>query len=210
MNQVRKSIFALAVLAVCGISHAQQAATASSPSGRLGQRYVGTSYGIADYQGLPEEFHDASIGVNLPVTKALDVDFGYGYQWLRNNPVDVSAHSVDAGATFYTTKRGMKPFVSASLAYLWSEYSYAGSSFKDDEGFFGISLGLEAPVGPIVLTPSISYSDSFSDNDPSYSYGIDAHYWLTQKIGLRAALSYSDYDGDLESLNYRVGVRVKF
>ncbi|MFZ5495801.1 MAG: outer membrane beta-barrel protein [Verrucomicrobiota bacterium] len=202
---------ALALLALCGISHAQQAATAGAPSGRLGQRYVGTSYGIADYQGLAEEFHDASLGVNLPVTKALDVDFGYGYQWLRNNPVDVSAHSLDAGATLYTAKRGVKPFVSASLAYVWTKYSFAGNAIKkDDEGVFGVALGLETSVGPIVLTPSVGYSDSFKDNNPAYSYGIDAHYWLTQKIGLRAALSYSDYDGDLESLNYRVGVRVSF
>lgn len=210
MNLVRKSIIALATVALFATSQAQQASATGAPSGRLGQRYVGTSYGIADYKNQSIEFHDASIGVNLPVTKALDVDFGYGYQWLRNNPVDASTHSVDAGITFYGTKRGVKPFVSASLGYMWWETSYGSFSFKDDEGFYGVSLGLEALVGPIVLTPSISYADSFKDSAPSYGYGVDAHYWITPKLGVRAALSYSDYDDDLKSLNYRIGLRVKF
>jgi hypothetical protein len=80
----------------------------------------------------------------------------------------------------------------------------------DDEGLYAIGLGVEAAVGAVILTPTISYSDSFEESDPTYSYGIDAHYWITSKVGVRTAVSYSDYGSDLESWNYRIGLRVKF
>lgn len=210
MNLVRKTAIALAMIAVVGASHAQQTATSSSPTGRLGQRYVGTSFGIANLNGASEELYDTSIGVNLPVTKSIDVDFGYSYQWLTDNPVDLSAHIIDAGATLFTSTHGVKPFVNASLAYSWSKASYGGASLSEDDGAYGISLGLEAAVGAVILTPAISYTDSFDDSDPTYNYGIDAHYWVTPKVGVRAAVSYSDYGSSLEAWNYRIGLRVKF
>jgi hypothetical protein len=198
------------LIAMAGAGHAQQTAASSSPTGRLGQRYVGTSFGIANFKDASEEMYDASIGINLPVSKSVDVDFGYGYQWLTNNPVDVSAQVVDAGATLFTSTHGVKPFLGASLAYGWSKASYAGSSITDDEGLYGLSIGLEAPVGAVILTPAIGYSDSFNDGDPTYTYGIDAHYWVTSKMGVRTAVSYSDHGSNLESWNCRVGLRMRF
>ncbi|HEY8995182.1 MAG TPA: hypothetical protein VIM71_11005 [Lacunisphaera sp.] len=211
MHSVKKSAIALAMLAIAGASQAQQAATSSSPTGRLGQRYVGTSYGFANYQDAREEFHDVSIGVNLPVGKSVDLDFGYGYQWLTNNPVSLDGHSLDAGATLYTSTHGVKPFASASLAHLWSKASYHGVTARDDESFYAVSVGVEVPVAKIILTPSVGVQDSLNDGgDPTYAGGIDAHYWVTSKVGLRAAISYSDYGSGLKSWNYRLGARVKF
>lgn len=211
MNLIKKSVVALVVLVTTGVSHAQQPASDSTPVGRLGQRYVGASFGVANFKDTPEEFYDTSIGVNLPVSKSVDLDFGYGYQWLRNSPADASAHSIDVGATFYTSTHGVKPFVSASLAYLWSRASYAGFSINDNEGFYDLFLGLEAPVGPVVLTPVIGYSDSFNDSgDGTWNYGTDVHYWINPKLGVRASVSYSDYGSGLQSWNYRLGLRVKF
>jgi hypothetical protein len=211
MNLVKKSVIALAALIIVGASHAQQPASGGTASGRLGQRYAGASIGVADFKDTAEEFIDTSIGVNLPITKSVDLDFGYDYQWLDNSPIDLTAHSVDAGATVYTSWHGVKPFASASLAYLWSKASYAGVSLKDNDGFYGVSVGFEAPVGAIVLTPAIGYSDSFDNSgDPTYSYGVDIHHWFTSKFGARAAVSYSDYGSSVSSWNYRIGLRMKF
>src|SRR3954464_2819411 len=110
MNLTKKSIIALAALIVAGVSHAQQPAPSSTPVGRLGQRYVGAIFRAADFNGTNEQGYDTSIGVNLPVTKSLDLDFGYSYQWLGNSPVDLTGHTLDAGATIYTSWNGVKPY----------------------------------------------------------------------------------------------------
>ena len=197
-------------LAVSGAIHAQTAG-ANSAAGRLGQRYIGTSYGVADLNDIREEFHDFSFGVNLPVSKFADFDAGYGYQWLNNNPVDIDAHEIDAGITLYSNKHTPKPFVSATVGYSWQKASYAGVTARDDEAFYGLSVGIEAPVGPVVLTPSIGLSDSLENGgDPAFGYGVDVHRWITSKLGLRAAISYVDHGDDLESWNYRLGLRVRF
>lgn len=212
MNPAKKSAIALAALIIVSVGHAQQPApSGTTTTGRLGQRYVGASFGVANFKDTPERGHDTSIGVNLPITPSIDVDFGYSYQWLGNSPVDLTGNSVDAGATLYKSWRGVKPYASASLGYSWSEASYAGSSIESNDGFYVVSVGFEAPVGPIVLTPAIGLYRPFeSDSDTTSFYGVDAHHWFTSKIGARAGVSYADYGDGFSSWDYRIGLRVKF
>ncbi len=212
----KKLLSVLAALAVSASAFAQPTSTTTSSSGGLlGQRYVEGSFGLEDTKDLSDDLYDVGIAINLPVLPGVDIGLGYSYSWAdigtSVGTVDVTGHTVGASATLYSTTGAVKPFIGGSIGYQWAEAKLGTITADDESGIWNAGIGVEVPFGPVLLTPSIVYSDSFEDDgDGSFLYGVEANYWFTPKVGGFADVTNANVRGSSgESWIYTVGLRVK-
>lgn len=203
MNIISKISVTSLALGAALAAYAQATAT-SGVTGLLGHRYVEISAGAVDPHIFSETGLAAGTAVNLPVRSNLDLGFGYNYG--RLDPTfgfgafeqRSRDHALFATSTGYTTLGSVKPFLAAALGYLWSknELLYGGTSImggRDQEAAWALSLGMEAPLGPVTLTPRVSYQDGFHRNSGTgFSFNTEASTWFTKSCGAFVRAAYFD------------------
>ncbi len=208
MNLIKKTSLALGLIAAAGVSYAQNA-TASN--GLLGQRFAEISYVTSDLDSTADYGHDASVSVNLPLTKALDVGAGYTYSWLTGGP-SLHGNSLYTYATAYTALDGAKPFVSAAVGYTWASLPFG---LGDDDWSWNVSAGVEIPFGAFTVTPKITYADDFNgkvgNSDDVWVYSVEANYWLNAKTAVFGSAGRVDqHRSSADAWTFGAGVRFKF
>jgi hypothetical protein len=206
MNVSKKMILALGLL-VAGAGYAQTATTSSSSLGLLGQRYAEVSLGTQDVTGFSNNFYDAGLAVNLPVSPSVDLSVGYGYSWLRSG-IRGHANTVFGAGTFYVPMNGVKPFVTGALGYQWTRVG----GFQDNGGVWAGIVGVEIPVGALTLTPRVAYADDFeSGSSRDFTYEVEGNYWLSAKTAVYGTIGRTEvHRSNADSWNYELGLRFKF
>jgi hypothetical protein len=209
MNLTKKTILALGVLAAASVSFAQNNSTtgAAPVVGLLGQSYSEVNFGVSDIKNVSRDLYSVGVSANVPATAYLDLGAGYTYGWMRGTG---HANTIGATATAYKSFNGVKPFVGAGLGYQWTQVG--GTS--DDSSIWGLSAGVEIPVGVVTITPEIVYADDFRNSTEStqqVSYGVEANYWVTKTVSVFGGVAYSDVrNSSIDSWDYTVGARFKF
>ena len=236
---------AIAFLTLAGIGARAQSATTTTTSGVLGHRFAEIGVGAVDPTGSSDLGFGSDLAVNLPLRAGIDLGFGYSYSRMNGDLFDgliserARQHTLYSTATFYTTYRGMKPFASAALGYEWSrsKLSFGGTTVadpRDDEAVWGLSAGVEIPLGAVTLTPTVSYQDNFKSNSGDlintgggtgsifvyspgrngagvFAYGAEASTWFTRSVGGFADVTYSDpTGGGTQAWTYKIGARLRF
>jgi hypothetical protein len=209
MNTLHRIRFiCLGALATAAIATAQPAGTGAVPNGVLGQRYGELSFGLQDIRHTSRNFYDVGLAVNAPVTANVDLSGNYSYGWLSGRPRG-HADSLGGALTAYLPMNAVKPFASIGLGYAWT--NFAGS---DDDWTYGIAVGVEAPLGPIVVTPRAVFLDDFRSSARSsqqVNAGVEVHWWASRTAGLFASLDYADaHHSSASAWNWRTGVRFGF
>ena len=120
------------------------------------------------------------------------------------------ANTIGAYATAYTALHGVKPFVSSALGYQW-----ISSRFGSDEAtLWGLSTGVEIPVGVATITPRISYADDFENSRASsqqWTFAVEANYWFNKRSSVFGSIGRSEIlHSSLASWNYEIGLRSRF
>lgn len=224
MNLTKKMTVALG-LAVAGASFAQTAASSSTTTGLLGQRYASLSAGAIDPHGSSDEGLTTDLSVNLPLQAGIDLGIGYSYSRLNQEArllqIRSRDHTLYSTTTFYTQVKTVKPFAAVALGYQWSQQkvNFIPTSGPvtiiddhDGEAVWGLATGVEIPLGLVTVTPAVSYQDGFKRTSASgFVYGTEASMWFTPKVGGFADVNFTDpTGGGTQAWTYRAGVRLKF
>ncbi len=209
MNLTKKTILTLG-LVVAGASYAQTAQTAtttSAPVGLLGQSYSEVHFGVSDIKHTSDNQYGVGVAANVPVSPFLDLTGGYDYGWVRGTG---HFNGISGGATAYTLFHGVKPFAGAAVGYQWTR----ATGYREDEGVWGLTAGVEIPVSVVTITPRIVYSDDFHGTTRSSqqtSYEVEGNYWVNRSTAVFASVGYSDVHRTTnDSWDYTVGARFKF
>lgn len=213
MNPIKKVTLLLGATASAVALHAQ---TSTSPTlGVLGQSYSELSLGIEDLRNTSDNAYQASIRGNKPVSPNIDVGFGYGYSWLNSN-TDIHSHLLAVDSKFYAPMGNqMKPFLGGTAGYQWVKTHFDNAfppiTTDDDRFVWGLSAGVEMPVGTVALTPHIGYVDTMEGNSLGhYNYGVEVHHWFTPAVGGYADVGYNELRHQANTWTYLAGVRMKF
>ncbi len=212
MNLTKKTILALSILTVAGVSYAQntntQTQTSQVPVGVLGQSFSEVHFDVADLKHSSKNQYGLGVAANVPVSPFLDLGAGYDYGWLRGVG---HFNSINGSATAYTSFNGVKPFAGAALGYEWTHTSGFGN---DNQAFWGVQVGVEIPVSVVSITPRIVYTDDFRSktrSTQSVNYGVEANYWVTKTVSVFGDVGYDDVmHSAADAWTYRVGARMKF
>ncbi|MFT3867918.1 MAG: hypothetical protein QM715_05410 [Nibricoccus sp.] len=223
------SIGVLTASMLCSIlARAQTTATSETSQGNLGKRYGSLDFAIGDPSHTSDNIYGTSLGVNIPVTRYLDISGGYGYSRYKTEfpgfyAYKSEGHGLSADLVFYKAlSNGLKPFISAGLGYSWTTTKIESRSmwtsngkFKDDSGSWSTSVGIEIPFRWIALTPSIGFGGDFEGQDSqAWTYGLEASSWITRKVGIFAGVAYAEprknYSVDVHMWSYGAGLRFKF
>ena len=207
MNLTKKTIIALGALAIAGATYAQTTTSETAPAGLLGQRYAQIEFGAADISDYSKNQYGLGVGANLPLSANLDLSAGYGYSWIRGVG---HVNGLSSSVTAYTSFGGAKPFVGGGVGYSWTRWSGG----KDNQVNWGLTAGVEIPVGVVTITPRIVYSDDFEDSYASsqqLSYEVEANYWLNRSTAIFAEVGYVDFKHASDhAVTYGAGARFKF
>jgi hypothetical protein len=209
MKLTQKITLALGLLAAStGIA---QTATASGSTGLLGQRYAEVNFSLQDLKHVSNNSYSLGASANIPlVPSSIDVGASYDYSWI-GGAFRGHANTLGAYATAYVPLQGVKPFVGAGAGWQWSSNRFVGS---DDQGLWGLTAGVEIPVGVITLTPRINYADDLEgsrNSSQEWTYAVEANYWINPKTAIFGSISKTDVShSSVDSWNYGVGLRVRF
>ena len=212
MNLIKKTTLALGLLAAAGVSYAQNATAPVTSNGLLGQSFAEFNYSLADVDSVSDHGHSLTVSGNVPVLPSLlDLGGAYTYSWF-NGAGKSHANTVNAYANAYVALEGAKPFLGAAVGYTWASLPFG---LSDNDPFWSISAGVEIPVGALVLTPRITYSDDFEgrigNSDDSWTYEVEGHYWFSPKTGVYGAVGLVDnHRSPIDVWNYRVGLRFRY
>lgn len=144
--------------------------------GVIGKRYAEVGLRLQD----PQQYSDTSLAfgtsVNVPLCKHIDVGMGYSYDTQNYTPmgatpdvvIDASSHNIGFDATIYNTiEKGIKPFLSFSLAHTASDVEFLGSNHNTNYQSWGVSAGAEFPFKWVSAITSIGYNDDFKRSEYS-------------------------------------------
>lgn len=196
----------VAALAVGGL------ARAAENGGVLGQRFVEVGLTTVDYSWLGANANATNVGVKLPVGGNLDLGFGYSFAWFDQAGVRVREHALTSSLLWHAAGKGVKPFAGFGLGYDYQRTTFRGGGRHEGIGLWGLTVGVEIPVGDLTLTPTASYNDTTARHSVgSMQYGVEANYWFTTVVAGYAEATYSHYMGDRGSAwTYRAGLRFRF
>jgi hypothetical protein len=210
MNLTKKITLALGLLAAGAASHAQTTAASSTGNGFLGQRFAEVNLGLQNLRNIHDHSYSTGASVNLPaVPSLLDVGATYDYSWVRG-PFRGHANTVGVYAVAYTPLQGAKPFFGAAVGYQWTSLRFLGS---DGEGLWGLTAGVEVPVGVWTFTPRVSFSDDIDTNTGAQDVtgALEVSRWINTTTAVFGSLSHTDVRrSSLDSWNYTVGLRLRF
>jgi hypothetical protein len=208
MKLTKKITLALGLL-TAGTSFAQTTAPVSN--GLLGQRYAEFNFSFVEIDSVSDYSYSPGLSANIPlIPSLLDVGASYNYTKVRG-PLKGHANSLSTYAVAYVPLEGVKPFVGASLGHEWTSL---GGGFSDNAGVWGVSAGVEIPIGSFTLTPRIGYSDDFENGfgeDDVWTYAVEGNYWFSPKSAVFASIAKIDlHRNPIDVWNYEVGFRLKF
>jgi len=220
MNPIKKISFLLAAASAAGVLQAQQnysssPSAASDQPGVLGQSFTELGFGVQSLRHTSDEPFDATLRGNIPVSQNVDVSLGYGYSWL-NGDTDIHNELLAADTKFYTQlDNHMKPYIGGLVGYQWAktdfDHQFPVAATSQDRWVWGVSAGVEIPVGTFAFTPHVGYVDSMESNSLGhYNYGAEAQHWFTQTVGSYADVSYNDLRHENSTWTYVAGLRFRF
>ena len=206
MNLTKKITLALGLL-VAGTSFAQE----TSSNGLLGQRYAEFNFSFIETDNVSKLSYEPGLRVNLPlIANQVDVGATYDYARLRG-PLRGHANSLSTYAVGYMALDGAKPFLGAALSHTWTRLPLG---LSDNSYGWSIVGGFEVPVGPVTLTPTITYSDDFDNGfgqGDVWTYRLEGNYWLTRQAALFAGVAKVDLHREAVNIwTYDIGLRFRF
>jgi outer membrane protein W len=215
-NMKTNYTLSLAFVALAAALTTQAQTVSSNNAGLLGQRYAEASVGLVDPHGTSDNGFSGNLGVNLPLQTGLDASFSYTYDRFHTDfagtGAHLSAHTLGAALTAYSSFGNLKPFFGAGLGYQWNRTKFGSFKTRDDNSIWALGTGVEIPCGTFTVTPKVTYQDGFSsDSAAGFTYGAEAHTWFTRSVGGFADVTYSDpTGGGTQAWIYSVGVRLRF
>lgn len=177
-----------------------------SLGGLLGQTYASATYSFVNFDDTDVNANMLRLEANQAVEAGLDTFVGA--EALRSDSFSngrLSSHQFDAGARFYRTYQGVKPFWEFGAGWLWQKAPFG---FSDSTFVWRTSLGAEIQLTrSAAVAPYVQYADAidFQDGD-SWHYGVRGDYWLNDRTALNAAVVRADH----ESWLYRLGVNFRY
>jgi hypothetical protein len=162
--------------------------------GLLGQGYFGLDGGWERLEnGDSDDGWGVGAEINMPFPAYTGVGTGGGFGAdlnVRADYVDVfdqDIFAIEGVARGYTAGAwGLTPFVGVGFGWL--------DVGVDDTFYVPLEAGVEFALGPVSLLPFFRYSLATGDVDDFWSVGADSVVWLTEAWGLRAKVTYSDFD----------------
>lgn len=211
MKTTKKITLALGLLTLAAASQAQTTTTMSAPAGLLGQQYTEVSLGLDDIKHVSNHGYSFTAAANTPLIPGkLDAGASYSYSWI-GGAFRGHANTVGGYATAYAPLKGVKPFVSAGLAYQWASSRFGSG---DNEAHWGAATGVEIPAGVVTLTPRISYSDDFEGSRASsqaWHFAVEANHWVNKTTAVFVTIGKTDVRGStFDSWSYEIGLRARF
>jgi hypothetical protein len=196
---------------------------------------LGYDYWWYNYRGVNSHYHlvtaDSRIYRNINRTKPY-IGLMVGYQWSRDyyagytsappaaaTPPSASATTPAASPTTPATTTTPTPPAAITTStpygttttYTTSAFTYVTTNEHRNLPVWGLSAGVELPVGRVAFTPHVEYFDPMVGHSKwSYRYGLEAHHWFTETMGGYADVTYNDVQRDPNAWVYLVGVRYKF
>lgn len=196
----------LATTAVASDDPAAASASASAGRGLLGQSYVNLGYGFHDLQGTGIDAQGFNLNLNQNVQEGVDTLLEYNY--LRSDSFAggrITQNALVAGGRIYSLFHGFKPYAEAGLGWVWLR---APLGLSDNSFAYFLGVGAEFQVSPdVTVAPFVRYLDATADSfDHEWDYGVRANYWVTEKVGLTAAVIRDNS----RNMEYNIGVNYRF
>ncbi len=190
MIKTSKLLFSLTALFI--------SATASF-AGLLGENYVlaGLSYTRVSATDAYDGF-GGGIQVNHNVIHqdhfGLDITGFHSYSRMSGHGTRHRSYEATLGVTAFTEYDIFRPYFSVLTGWSWQKQSslWYGSG-KDDSWFYGAEGGVEINVNDAFsITPWIALGRFDKANVEEWSFGINAHYWISERVGFGLGYSFSD------------------
>ncbi len=174
--------------------------------GLLGQNYAGLSYGYLDLHGTSVSARGYGFTINQNLSESFDALLEYTDQNSSKLAGGrINQRMFDLGVRAFTTTRGFKPYVEAGLGWEWAK---APLGYKANSPAYFVGTGVEFQVAhDLSVTPFVRYTDATKHSiGHEVDYGVKANYWLSEHVGLTAAIS-RDNSRDMQ---YSLGVSFRY
>lgn len=191
------------------------AQTVGPEAGLIGKRYAGADFTCDHFSGSSlDQAMGAGAVVNLPLTRVLDLNVGYGYLDTSGTNFDAIDKTLSGSLlTHRDTEYGTGYFV-ATLGHLWNRVSTPGMDTTENGAFWGFRAGYEIGVGPrTAVNLSLGYADGFDrDNARAHvlRFGAEANHWFSRDVAGVFGVSYRQLKNSADPISYSLGLRWAF
>lgn len=209
MNYTKSLVGVLAALAVSSCMFGQSNPAVGSNAGLLGQRYAGAGLLVEDFRDSPlANGLGPELVVNLPVAPKVDLAFAYNYERSSNASYKLKEQAIGATVRAYNPYEGVRLFSDATVGHAWVKARALGTRWSEDEAFWALGVGVEAPVGPsTALVGRIAYNDLFSSGDNgTWTFTGGVNHWFTPQVFGTASVTLVEKD----AVVYGVGLGLRF